>query len=107
MNSFHRINFSICVRKKSHIKSLFVNSHAQDTVLSKIDVFVVKHSFVTLGIKFDAMSVYSIWKGHSEQGIGKSQFILNNFSGRKFFINRLEIVNQKLVILILIVVKNS
>lgn len=60
MNCFDWVDLSISIRKVGHIISFFMNTHAQNSVLSQIHIFTVEHSLVRLRINVNEAAIEEV-----------------------------------------------
>ena len=92
MNCLHRIHLSIGIRQESHVVSLLVNTHTENSVLGKVDVFIVKHGFITFRVDVDAVLVDCVREGSPKDDIGDSKLALYHLLVSQLLIDRLEVV---------------
>jgi hypothetical protein len=55
--ALHGVNLGVGVGQESHVEAFLVDTHAQNTILSEIDVFIIEHGLVTLRVDFYASVV--------------------------------------------------
>ena len=62
VDCLYGVDLGVGVWKEGHVELLFVDAHAEDSVLGQIDVFVVKHLLIGLLIGIDAPVSHKIWE---------------------------------------------
>ena len=107
MDCLDWIDLSIGVRQKGHVKSFLMNAHAKNPILSQINILVVKHGLIAFRVNIDAATIDKIRQGSPQNSIRNTHLTFHYFLIGKFFINRLEIALKKLIILFLVVLKDS
>lgn len=87
MNSLYGVNRGISVRKKSHVKAFFVDTHAENTIFCQIDIFIVKHGLVRLRINIDAAAVDEIRENSPKEGAFRADGSIDDFPFCQLLVN--------------------
>lgn len=104
---FNGIHLGVGVGQVRHVIAFLMDTHAQNSVLSKIYVFTVEHGLIGLRVDVYEAAVEEIREGSPQQHVGHTHLGFDNFSVGQFFVDGLEVVFEQLVVLILIIVDNG
>jgi len=79
MDCLDWINFGISVGKIGHVEAFFVNTHAQDSIFSQINILIVEHLLIRVRRNINPTSVDGVRKQCTRKGTADSNAGLSYF----------------------------